>query len=316
METRQLGKDGPQVPVLGLGAWPLGGGMGRVEERAAIATVRAAIDSGMTLIDTAQAYQNSEAVLGRALKNGYRERCFLATKVSGGYREPGSMALVDTGGYSRAGIYRALENSLKALAVDYVDLYQIHRWDPRYPIDAVMETLSRLQQEGKTRYIGVSNFSVPQMRQALQSARFQSNQVGYNMFDRDIEDGVIPFCAEEGIGILAYSPLAKGLLTGKYKQDHRFPPDDERSGYDRFQGGSFARHLSVAGRLAVVAQEKGVSLVQLALAWVLRQPAVTCVLVGAKSPAQVREHVPAAAIKFHEDELARIETILAGVHPT
>lgn len=297
MEYRQLGKDGPQVPVLGLGAWPIGGGMGGVDEATAISTTHAAIDRGITLIDTAQAYRTSETTIGKALKNGYRERCFLATKVSHDY--------------SRQGIISAIEDSLRALAVEYVDLYQIHSWNPSYPLAESMQTMARLQQEGKIRYIGVSNFNADQMQQALQIARFHSNQPRYNMFDREIEAEDIPFCERAGIGILAHSPLAKGLLTGKYRPGYRFPATDERSGFPRFQGETFARSLAVAGRLQAVAQEKGLSLVQLAIAWLLRLPAVTCVLVGAKNPDQVAEHAGAAGITFSPAELARIEDILA-----
>jgi aryl-alcohol dehydrogenase-like predicted oxidoreductase len=298
MEHRQLGKDGAPAPVLGLGAWPLGGGMGHVDEQTAIATIRAAIDHGITLIDTAQAYRSSESILGKALQDGYRQRCFLATKVSGNYSRQATLA--------------AMENSLKALQVDQVDLYQIHGWNPQYPIEESMETMAQLQQEGKTRYIGVSNFNAGQMRQALQVARFQSNQPRYNMFDRQIEAEDIPFCEQEGIGILAHSPLAKGLLTGKYSPGDQFPADDERSQMARFQGETFARYLAVADQLKQVAQDKGISLVQLAIAWQLRLPAITCVLVGAKNPAQVEAHAKAAEVRFSDDELARIEQILAG----
>jgi aryl-alcohol dehydrogenase-like predicted oxidoreductase len=297
MEHRQLGKDGPRVPVLGLGTWPLGGGMGRVDERTAIAMIRTALDNGITLIDTAQAYHTSEATIGKALKDGYRERCFLATKASGDY--------------SREGIRAAMENSLRALGVDYVDLYQIHWWDPRYPIEESMETMARLQEEGKARYIGVSNFNAKQMQQALQIARFHSNQPGYNMFDRQIEAEDIPFCEREGIGIVAHSPLAKGLLTGKYTPGHRFAADDERSGFPRFQGETFARYLAVSDQLKEVAHAKGLSLIQLAISWLLRLPAITCVLVGAKNPAQVEDHLGAVGVTFSDDELARIEEILA-----
>jgi len=297
METRQLGRNGPDVPVLGLGAWPLGGGMGTVDEQTAIDTVRAAINNGMTLIDTAQAYRTSEATLGKALKQGYRDRCFLATKVSGDY--------------SRGGIVSAMENSLRALDVEYLDLYQIHGWNPQYPVEESMEAMARLQAEGKTRTIGVSNYDAGQMKQALQVARFHSNQPRYNLFDREIESEDIPYCEKEGLGILAHSPLAKGLLTAKYPSDHRFPDDDERSLSPRFRGDLFAQYLAVADPLKEVAREKGLSLVQLAIAWLLRLPAVTCVLVGAKSPAQVEHQVAAAGVTFDDDELARIEQILS-----
>lgn len=299
MEYRQLGKDGPEVPVLGLGAWPIGGGMGHVAEKAAINTIHAAINNGLTLIDTAQGYRTSEATLGKALKNGYRDRCFLATKV--------------TGDYSRQDIQVAIENSLRALGVDYVDLYQIHHWNPDYPLEETMETMARLQKQGKTRYIGVSNFNAKQMAQALQVARFQSTQPAYNMFDREIETEDIPFCEREGIGILAHSALAKGLLAGKYKPDHQFGSDDERSEFPRFQQPAFGRYLEVVERLKEVAQAKGLNMVQLSLAWILRLPAITCVLVGARNPAQVEEQLGAVGVTFSKAELARIDEILADV---
>jgi aryl-alcohol dehydrogenase-like predicted oxidoreductase len=298
MQHRQLGQEGPQIPVLGLGAWPLGGGMGAVDEAAVIATTRAAIDQGITLVDTAQFYRTSEATLGKALKDGYRDRCFLATKVSGDF--------------SPKAIRAAMENSLRQLQVDSVDLYQIHWWDPKYPIEESMAAMAQLQAEGKTRYLGVSNFNAGQLQQALQIAPFHSNQPRYNLLAREIETEDIPFCERHGIGILAHSPLAKGLLTGKYQPGHRFPADDERSHLPAFQGEGFDRALAVAERLKSVAADKGITMVQLAIAWLLRLPAVTCVLVGAKSPAQVQDHLPAAEITFTPEELARIEAILAG----
>ncbi len=298
MQYRELGKDGPEVPVIGFGAWAVAGGMGHVDGETAIATVRAAIDNGVTLIDTAQAYYNSEEIIGKALKGGYRDRCFLATKVSTNY--------------SREDILSAMENSLRKLDVDYVDLYQIHGWDPTYPIAESMETMAKLVEQGKTRYIGVSNFSAEQMQQALQIARFHSNQPGYNMFNRQIEAEVISYCQRTGIGILAHSSLAKGLLTGRYKPDHKFPKDDERSDPNRrnFQGETFAQYLAVSKRLQEVAYDKGLSLVQLAISWLLRLPPVTCALVGARNPDQIVEHVGAVGVTFSDDELARIDTIL------
>jgi len=301
VEYRQLGRGGPDIPVLGLGAWPIGGGMGQVDEQTAIALVRASIDSGITLIDTAQAYRASETLIGKALKDGYRERCFLATKVSANV----------AGDYSRKAIQAAIESSLRALQTDCIDLYQIHHWDITAPIEESMEAMAALQAQGKIRYIGVSNFDADQMQQALKTARFHSNQPRYNLFDREIEPEDIPFCEREGIGILAHSPLAKGLLTGKYTAAATFPPDDERSRFPRFQGDTFARYLKVADKLNDIAREKELSLVQFSIAWLLRLPAITCVLVGAKTPQQVEEYLGAVGVRFTDDELMRIETILA-----
>ena len=193
----------------------------------AIATIHAALDNGVTLIDTAQGYRSSEAMLGKALAGGYRERAFIATKVSRDF-SPRVFALPWR-------IACAPSN------VDYVDLYQIHRWDSDYPIEASMETMAQLQEEGKTRYLGVSNFSAAQMARAEATAVFQTNQPRYSLFFRDIEANDIPFCELHGIGILAHSPLAKGLLTGAYRPGHQFPADDERSEFRSFQGRCVAR---------------------------------------------------------------------------
>jgi len=296
MEKRQLSKNGPMVPVLGFGAWPIGGGMGNVDEKTAIATVQAAIEGGITLIDTAQYYRTSEEIVGKAIK-GRRDNVFLATKVSFDY--------------SKQGIMKAMEDSLRKLQVDYVDLYQIHGWNPKYPIEESMATMAELQRQGKTHYIGVSNFNKDQMQRALQTAWFHSNQPRYNMLDREIEGEDLPFAKETGIGILAHSPLAKGLLTGRYTPGHRFPPDDERSRSPRFQGETFTRYLAVAERLKKeIAQPRGVTLVQLAVAWTLRDPGVTVCLVGAKNPEQLVEHVGAQGWQLSEEDVTRIDEIL------
>ena len=279
--------------------------MGAVDEATAIATVRAAIDSGITLIDTAQSYYHSEEVIGKALQDGYRQRCFLATKVSLKY--------------SREDIVAAMENSLRQLQVDCVDLYQIHSWNPEYPIDTSMETMLRLQEQGKTRFLGVSNFDAEQMRTAAGTAPFHSNQPCYNLLNRAIEEEDIPYCEREGIGILAHSALAKGLLSGRYRQGHQFPEDDERSGETRtgpfvgprFSGSRFADYLGIAEKLRGIADEKGITMVQMAVAWLLRLPAVTCALVGAKHPDQVRDHLGAVGVGFSDDELDRIDRILS-----
>ncbi len=298
MEKRQLGKNGDFVSVIGFGAWPIGGAMGAVDEGSAISTVHAALDYGITLIDTAQAYRTSETILGKALKGGRRERVFLATKVSGEY--------------SRTAIRSAMENSLRDLQTDHVDLYQIHGWNPQYSINESMETMERLRQEGKTRCIGVSNFNVDQMKLAAQTASFHSLQPRYNLLDREIEVDILPHCEAEGIGILPHSPLAKGLLTGKYTPDYQFPADDERLGMPRFQGEEFRRNLAKAGKLKAIAQRWNLTLVQLAIGWQLRLSGITCVLVGAKNPEQVTEHVGGQGWMLTDAELQEVENVLAA----
>ncbi len=297
MEKRQLGKDGAHVSVIGFGAWPIGGAMGAVDEGAAISTVHAGLDHGITLIDTAQSYRGSEVIIGKALKDGRRNQVFLATKVSGDY--------------SPDAIRRAMENSLRALQTDHVDLYQIHGWNPQYPIDESMEMMERLRQEGKTRYIGVSNFNVEQMKLAAQTASFHSLQPRYNLLDREIEEDILFYCEAGDIGILPHSPLAKGLLTGKYTPGYQFPADDERSGMPRFQGEEFRRNLAKAEKLKTIAQRRDLTLVQLAIGWQLRLSRITCVLVGAKTPEQVAEHVGGQGWQLTESELQAIEAVLA-----
>jgi aryl-alcohol dehydrogenase-like predicted oxidoreductase len=298
MEQRRLGKEGPPVSVIGFGAWPIGGGMGGVDHKTAVDTVRAAIDLGITLIDTAQYYRTSEAIIGEALKGGYRDRCFLATKVSFDY--------------SPAGIRQAMENSLRALDVEYVDLYQVHSWKAQYPIEPTMATMAQLQREGKTRYIGVSNFDAAQMRQAMQVAPFHSNQPVYNLIDRQIEAEDLPFAEREGVGILAHSVLAKGLLTGKYPPGYVFPPDDERSTFPRFQGESLARYMALAEKLRAIAADINLTMIELAVAWVLRLPTVTSALIGAKNPAQLEAYLGGVGVTLDAETLARIDAALAS----
>ncbi len=285
------------MTVLGFGAWPIGGGMGRIEKAEAIGAVRAALDAGITMVDTAEAYRTSESLVGEALDGGYRDRCFLATKAS---RD-----------YSAAGIRAAMERSLRALRVEAVDLYQIHGWNPRFPIEESMETMRKLQEEGKTRFIGVSNFRPEHMEKVLRVCPIHSNQVRYSLLFRDIETGTTSYCEKHGIGIIVHSPLAKGLLTGRYSPSTVFPPDDERSGFPDFAGAPFARHLDKAKRLEAVARRKGISLVQLAIAWTLRLPVVSCTLVGARSAEQVAGQLGAAGITFSASELKEIEQIVA-----
>ena len=180
MKYRRLIRDGTKVSVLGLGAWPLGGAMGQMDDKTAVTVARRAIDHGINLIDTARVYLESERRLGKALKDGYRDRCFLATKVMGDY--------------TPAAINATLETSLRALDVDYVDLYQVHHPDPNFLFDETMEIMARLREAGKTRYIGVSNYRVDHMQQAWQGAPFHTCQPRYSMFYRPVEYDLIPYC--------------------------------------------------------------------------------------------------------------------------
>ena len=248
------------------------------------------------MIDTAEGYRTSESLIGEALGGGYRERCFLATKASFDF--------------SARGIRAAMDNSLRALRTDHVDLYQIHNWNPRFPIEDSMEEMRRLLEEGKTRFVGVSNFLPEHLEKAMRVCPIHSNQVRYSLLFREIEEGTLEFCENRDIGIIVHSPLAKGLLTGRYRPGSTFPSDDERSGFPDFQGAIFARHLSKAAKLREIGREKGISLVQLAIAWTLRHPAVSCTLVGAKDLQQLAEHLGASGVTLSTDELSQIDGIL------
>ncbi|MCH8311118.1 MAG: aldo/keto reductase [Chloroflexi bacterium] len=299
METRQLGKDGPQVSCICFGAWPIGGGMGAVADQQAIEAVQAAIDVGMTFIDTAESYQTSEALIGKAIA-GHRNEVFLATKVSG--RD-----------HSRERIEQALEASFQAMGTDYIDLYQLHSPQPQWPIEETMGILLRLRDQGKVRYIGISNYSAEQTQEALQHGPIHSSQPRYNMLDRDAEESILPTCLENGIGVIPHSVLAKGHLSGRYQPGHSFDSEDERSGFASFTRKGLERVTRVTSKLASWSQDHGRDMIQLAIAWTLAQPSVTSPIVGAKSAEQVRHNALAADWKLSESDLAEIDDILRGI---
>lgn len=298
MDKRELGRNGPQVSVIAFGAWPIGGGLGNVPEEQGIAAVRAALDVGMTFIDTAEGYQTSESVVGEAIK-GRRDEVFLATKVSGN-------------DHSAVHIASAIEASLRALGTDYIDLYQLHSPAPQWPIDETMENLVRLRDSGKICYIGVSNFSPEQTEEAMRYSTIHSSQPRYNLMWRNLEDDVLPFCLDNGIGVIPHSVLSKGILAGKHKPGHRFADDDERRLFNFFRDDLFEQAYAVAQRLDGWARDHGRDIVQLAVAWVLANPAVSSALVGAKSAAQVYHNARAADWKLTQSDLDEIEALMGG----
>lgn len=302
MNKRQLGKDGPLVSAIAFGAWPIGGGLGNVPEQDGIAAVEAALAVGMTFIDTAEGYQTSETVVGKAIE-GRRDEVFLATKLSGSDHSAQHMA-------------SAIDNSLRTLGTDYIDLYQLHSPSPAWPIADTMENLVRLRDMGKIRYIGVSNFSPEQTREAMQYAAIHSSQPRYNMMWRNLEDDVLPFCLQNGIGVIPHSVLSKGVLGGKHKPGHQFAGDDERRLFSFFRGDDFEQAYTVAQRLDAWARDNGRDIVQLAIAWVLANPAVSSALVGAKSPEQVYHNAKAADWTLTPSDLREIETLMDGYRMT
>ena len=301
MDTRPLGKDGPQVSIISFGAFPIGGGMGPVSRDTAVATVQAAVDAGMTFIDTAQMYRTSESIIGEAIR-GRRDNVFLATKVSVGH--------------TPQEIDDAIGNSLRALGTDHVDLYQLHGPRPQ-PIDQTMEYLLRLRDAGKFRYIGISNFSAEQTTDALKYGPIHSSQPIFNMLFRDAADEVVPCCRENGIGVIAHSVLGKGLLTGRYKPGRPFPDDDDRRGRAHFDDETFAPIFTVTQKLKEWAVDHGRDMVELAIAWTLAQPGITAAIVGAKSPEQANHNAKAADWRLTDTELEEIDAIQGDLrlHP-
>ena len=299
MITRQLGKDGPEVSAICFGAWPIGGGLGAVPEDQGIATVKAAIEVGMTFIDTAEGYQTSESVLGKALK-GQRDKVFLATKLSGPE-------------HSLEHMNRAVENSLRTLGTEYIDLYQLHSPQPQWPIEDTMAGLLKLRDQGKIRYIGVSNFSAEETLEAMKYGPVHSSQPRYNMIWREAEESVLGCCLENGVGVIPHSVLAKGLLGGKHRPGHRFAADDERTRFNFFQGETFKMIHRVTERLRSWAEDHGRDIVQLAIAWALANPAVTSPIVGAKSPEQVYQNAAAADWSLSAGDLEEIDGIMSGL---
>ena len=294
MRLKRMGTDGPEVPVVCFGTWPLGGAYGGYEESQAISTMQAAMDAGLTFIDTAEGYMNAEAIIGKSIK-GRRDDLFIATKISGD-------------DHSTEHIHEALNNSLRLMGTDHVDLYQLHRATDR-PIEETMGDLLRLRDDGKIRYIGISNFSAEQIEEAAGFGRIHSGQPRYNMLFREVEDDLLPAYERNAIGVMAHSVLAKGLLGGRYKPGDTFPLDDERSGWPAFKGESFERTYEVTQRLQAWAQDRGRDIVQLAIAWPIAHPAVYTSIVGARKPEDLAVLAEAGSWKLSAQELEEIEAI-------
>jgi len=296
---KQLGKNGPEVSAICFGAMELGGRMGPIEESQAIATAHAAIDAGVTFFDTAEGYATSEEITGKALV-GKRGQVFLATKLSGDQ--------------STGHIAEAFENSLRMLQTDHVDLYQLHRPKPQWPIEETMGELVKLQEQGKIGHIGLSNFSAAETAEAMQYATVISHQPRYSMLFRESEEELFPFLLEAGVGSMVYAPLAKGLLSGKYGPDHVFTVEgDTRAGHRSFNAENMQAAHGVTERLKGWASDHDRSLVQLAVAWTQSHPAVTATICGAKSPEQIIETGAAGDWVLSSLDLKEVEALIGDV---
>ncbi len=317
MEYRHLGRSGLKISEIAYGNWITHGS--QVEEDAARACVAAALDAGVTTFDTADVYAGTKAeeVLGRALHGIRRESLEIFTKV---YWPTGPGQ--NDRGLSRKHIMESAHASLRRLQTDYVDLYQAHRFDHETPLEETMRAFDDLVRQGKALYIGVSEWRAEEIAAALRIAadlgldRIVSNQPEYNMAWRVIESEVVPLCEKEGIGQVCFSPIAQGVLTGKYLPGQA-PPAGSRATDER--GGGFMTDLLTEDLLTRVQQlkplaaEAGLSMAQLAVAWVLQNPNVSAAIVGATRPEQVRDNVGASGVRLDADLLAKIDEVLGPV---
>ncbi|WEG13202.1 aldo/keto reductase family protein [Pullulanibacillus sp. KACC 23026] len=310
MEYRNLGRTGLKVSEISLGSWLTYGGY--VAEENAINTIHKAYDLGINFFDTANVYMRGEAekVVGKAIKKFSRESYVLATKVFGNMGDG-----PNDKGLSRKHITEQANASLKRLDVDYIDLYYCHRFDPSTPLEETLRALDDLVRQGKVLYIGVSEWTAEQITEAAHLAdkklldRFVANQPQYSMLWPKIEKEVIPVSEKHGVGQVVWSPLGQGVLTGKYKKGQQ-PPAGSRAAEKDLSNLLTDENLEKVDKLTQVAQELDITVAQLALAWVLRQPNVSSALVGASRPEQIEENAKASGIKLSEDTLARISQIL------
>jgi voltage-dependent potassium channel beta subunit len=311
MKYRKLGLSGLKVSEISLGSWLTYGGY--VERENAVNSIHKAYELGVNFFDTANVYERGEAekVVGEVLKNYPRHSYVLATKVFGKMGDG-----PNDKGLSRKHIFEQLHASLQRLGTDYVDVYYCHRYDLETPIEETLRALDDLVTQGKALYIGVSEWTATQMAQALAVAdkylldKIIVNQPIYNLFNRYIEKEVIPLGEKQGIGQVVFSPLAQGLLTGKYKSVSDIPQDSRAAKLDNFRKGLTEENIAKVQQLEAVAADLNISIGNLALAWILRQPNVSSALVGASRPAQVEDNVKASDITLSSEVLERVEAIM------
>jgi aryl-alcohol dehydrogenase-like predicted oxidoreductase len=322
MTLKTLGQSNLRITPIGIGAWAIGGGKwefawGTQDDSESIAAIHAGLDHGMNWIDTAAVYGlgHSETVVGRAIK-GLRTRPYVFTKCSLVWDESGKISH----NLQAASIRREAESSLKRLNVDSVDLYQIHwpawRGGPESAspgsIEEAVGALAELRAEGKIRHIGVSNFNAPQMQRALNVAPITSLQPPYSLLATDVESSILPFALEHKIGVIVYSPMASGLLSGAMTRERiaAFPEDDWRKHSPNFQEPLLSRNLRLVERLRAIGQRYNATPGEVAIAWTLRNPAVTGAIIGVRSAQQVNGVAGAADLKLSDNDMLGIEQAL------
>jgi aryl-alcohol dehydrogenase-like predicted oxidoreductase len=310
MQTTQLGTTGLEITRVGFGAWAIGGadydwGWGAQDDDESIAAIHHALDLGVNWIDTAAQYGfgHSEEVVGRALQ-GLDRRPYVFTK-AGQPEGPGRTTLQTL---KRDSLLREVEGSLQRLGVDAIDLYQIHWPIPDEEIEEGWSTFAELKEQGVARHIGVSNFDVEQLRRAQQLAPVETLQPPYSLVSREVEDEILPFAEQEGIGVIVYSPMASGLLSGKMTRERiaGLPDDDWRKTSPRFQEPELSRNLALVDRLRTVADRHGATAGAVAVAWTLRNPAVDGAIVGFRRPDQVDPLISAAGLELTDEDVAEL----------
>jgi aryl-alcohol dehydrogenase-like predicted oxidoreductase len=326
MKTNSMGNSDLATSAIGFGCWALGGTYGKFDDSEVVDSIHRAIDLGVTLFDTARVYGydsanqpdgagRSEEYLGRAL--GARRKDVLIVTKGGNPTRPDQKRPRDA---SYASVIKDCELSLRALGTDYIDLYLMHWPDRTTPWEETMRAMNDLVASGKVRYLGGSNYRAADLREARKHAPIIANQVGYNMFDRRWEHEMFATAAELGVGVMAYGPLAHGLLTGNMTAQTTFETTDWRHkgtlgqglGQYLFAPDHFAKNIAVVDQLKTVAARKGVSVARLALAWVAANPVVSVSLVGTRNVQEIEDNVRALDVQFTPAELAEIDTILKG----
>ncbi|MHC4242864.1 MAG: aldo/keto reductase, partial [Planctomycetota bacterium] len=312
MQIRQLGNTDLKLTTVGLGTWAMGGpwqfGWGPQDDDEAIAAILASLETGINWIDTAPVYGlgHSEELVGKALKQTSKKP-IVATKCSllwNDKKEKVSCLKADS-------IRQECHDSLERLGIETIDLYQIHWPEPEEDLEQAWEEMARLAEEGKIRYLAVSNFNVEQIERIHKIHPVSSLQPPYSMLHRQVEDELLAYCADNEIGVVAYSPMQRGLLTGKFSPERlaNLPLDDHRRANPDFHEPSFTATLELVEQLKPIAERNGKTLAQLSISWVLRRPEVTAAIVGARKPEQILETAPAAGWILNEEDIEQIEQL-------
>ena len=309
MEKRQLGRNGPHVSAIGFGAMSIG--IADIytssvrDDDAAVALIHRALDLGVTFIDTADAYGASERQVGKALK-GRRDSVVLATKFGFVNERSGQNQRIDG---SPAHVREACEASLERLGVDHIDLYYLHRVDANVPIEETVGAMADLVRQGKVRHLGLSEPNPATLRRAHQVHPIAAVQNEYSLWTRDPEEALMPTLRDLGIALVAYSPLGRGFLAGRFRKPEDLAPDDWRRNNPRFQGENFQKNVALADRVRALAEAKGCTPAQLALAWLIRRHDDVIPIPGTSSIERLVENVGAVNVRLAADDLARIEQI-------